>query len=177
MGKIQEGVKCSTAPSWAHLSEPTYSPHMGPKTLSTHTGMSSLVHLRISFTRIKNAERQEFITGADSKTCNYSVFDLWIFIQPYFPENAVLHLCILLPFIALPDVCSQQTHNSASMQLKCLGNASGCLKCKGTKMISAIKLFILMEVRQAPGIFAPVIACSIDCCTPQICLFQLTLRQ
>lgn len=31
MGKIQEGVKCSTAPGWTHLSEPTYSPHMGPQ--------------------------------------------------------------------------------------------------------------------------------------------------
>lgn len=81
----------------------------------------------------------------------------------------VMQVCtsaFFLPFIALPDVFSQQAHNSASTQLKCLGNASGCLKCKGTEMISAIKLFILMEVRQAPGIFAPAIACSLHCCAP-----------
>lgn len=57
-------------------------------------------------------------------------------------KNAGLHLCFLLPFITLPDVSSEQAQNSASTQLKCLGNASGCLKCKGTEMISTIKLFI-----------------------------------
>lgn len=83
-----------------------------------------------------------YLLLVQTQTCNCSIFDLWIFIWTLSPENAGLHLCFLLPFITLPDVSSEQAHNSASMQLKCLGNASGCLKCKGTEMISAIKLFI-----------------------------------